>query len=204
MRLFHIATVADWEAARVSGRYTTSTRGRTLAEEGFIHASRGDQWQGVRQRFYADVTDPLVLLVLDPDRLTAPMVDESVADSDETFPHVYGPINVEAVVQTIPLDAAPPPPTPEAPPAARPLDPTPPRAPQTPTAPTAPTASFSRIYLEEMFRNVAVASTVLACVVVAALVGQQIDDEWGPISGAVLGLVVGVVAVRWRARRRSA
>ena len=46
-RIFHIATVADWDEARRQGRYTTSTRGRTLAEEGFIHASRGDQWQAV-------------------------------------------------------------------------------------------------------------------------------------------------------------
>ena len=49
-RIFHIATVADWEAAQRSGSYTTSTLGRTLVEEGFIHASRADQWQGVRQR----------------------------------------------------------------------------------------------------------------------------------------------------------
>lgn len=104
MQIFHIATASDWAAAQQTGRYTTSTRGRTLAEEGFIHASRGDQWLVVRQRFYADVEEPLVLLAIEPGLLTSPVVEESVADSDETFPHVYGPINVEAVVTVLPLD----------------------------------------------------------------------------------------------------
>jgi hypothetical protein len=58
VRIFHIATLADWTAARESGAYTTSTRGVTLEQEGYIHASRADQWEGVRARFYADVTAP--------------------------------------------------------------------------------------------------------------------------------------------------
>ena len=70
VRIFHIALRSEWDAARRAGSYTTSTRGRTLAEEGFIHASRGDQWQQVYDAFYADVTEPLVLLVIDTDRLT--------------------------------------------------------------------------------------------------------------------------------------
>jgi uncharacterized protein (DUF952 family) len=103
MRLFHIATVSDWETAQATGRYTTSTRGRTLSDEGFIHASRADQWQAVRERFYADVTEPLVLLVIDPALLTASVVDEHVPGTDETFPHVYGAIETTAVVETIPI-----------------------------------------------------------------------------------------------------
>ena len=67
----------DWEAAREAGSYATSTLGRSLAEEGFVHASRGDQWQGVRDRYYADVTEPLVLLVIDTDRLVSPVVEET-------------------------------------------------------------------------------------------------------------------------------
>jgi uncharacterized protein (DUF952 family) len=104
-RIFHLATEADWEAARESGSYTTSTRGVTLAEEGFIHASRADQWQGVREHFYADVTEPLVLLAVDTDRLEVPVLDEQVGD--DTFPHVYGPIPVTAVVEALSLEQAP-------------------------------------------------------------------------------------------------
>jgi len=104
VRIFHIATVADWEAARVSGTYTTSTRGRTLEEEGYLHASREDQWEGVRERFYADVTEPLVLLVIDTARLDVPVVEEVPAPGmTETFPHVYGPLRPEAVVETVVL-----------------------------------------------------------------------------------------------------
>jgi uncharacterized protein (DUF952 family) len=100
MRIFHIATVADWEAAQASGAYTTSTRGVTLEQEGFIHASRADQWQAVRAAFYADVTEPLVLLEIDTDLLDAPVVDEPPAPGiDETFPHVYGAIAPAAVVE---------------------------------------------------------------------------------------------------------
>ena len=104
MRIFHIATLADWMAARESGAYTTSTRGVTLEQEGFIHASRADQWEGVRERFYADATEPLVLLEVDTGLLDAPVVEEPPAPGvAETFPHVYGPIPAAAVVAVTPL-----------------------------------------------------------------------------------------------------
>jgi riboflavin kinase / FMN adenylyltransferase len=99
MQIFHVAVAAEWEAALEAGAYTTSTVGRTLAEEGFIHCSHEDQWQRVRRDFYADVTDPLVLLVIETDRLTAPVREDDVPGSDRPFPHVYGPINPEAVVE---------------------------------------------------------------------------------------------------------
>ena len=51
-RIFHIATAADWRATLATGTYTTSTVGRSLAEEGFIHASRREQVQGVFDRYY--------------------------------------------------------------------------------------------------------------------------------------------------------
>ncbi len=101
--IFHLTTAADWARAQAEGRYTTSTRGRTVAEVGFVHASRDDQWRGVRERFYADVTEPLLLLVIDPDLLTSPVVEEAAAGSEETFPHVYGPLDLDAVVDVIAL-----------------------------------------------------------------------------------------------------
>ena len=103
MRIFHLATRADWEAAQRSGGYTTSTLGRTLAEEGFIHASRADQWRGVRDRFYSGVEEPLVLLVIDTDLLTVPVVEEVPEGGTETFPHVYGVLDPAAVVEAIDL-----------------------------------------------------------------------------------------------------
>jgi glutathione S-transferase len=99
MRIFHIATASDWQAAQASGAYTTSTRGVTLEEEGYIHASRADQWEAVRAAYYADVTEPLVLLEIDTDLLDVRVVEEVPAPGmTETFPHVYGAIRPAAVV----------------------------------------------------------------------------------------------------------
>ena len=99
MRIFHIATASDWVSAQASGAYTTSTRGVTLEQEGFIHASRAEQWEGVRAAYYSDVTEPLVLLEIDTDLLDVPVVEEIPAPGiTETFPHVYGAIPPTAVV----------------------------------------------------------------------------------------------------------
>lgn len=99
--IYHLAEQADWEQAQHDGTYTRSTRGRSLEEEGFIHASSAEQWPVVRSRFYADVAEPLVLLHIDESILGSPVVHE-VGDptTGETFPHVYGPIEVAAVVDT--------------------------------------------------------------------------------------------------------
>src|SRR5688572_550427 len=59
-RIFHIATAADWRRTLETGTYTTSTIGRTLEEEGFIHASRRDQVQGVFDRYYRGAGEHLV------------------------------------------------------------------------------------------------------------------------------------------------
>jgi uncharacterized protein (DUF952 family) len=104
MRIFHVATLADWEAARAAGSYTTSTLGVTLEEEGFIHCSRADQWERVRLAYYADVAEPLVLLEIDTGLLDVPVVEEPPAPGViETFPHVYGAIAPVAVVAVTPL-----------------------------------------------------------------------------------------------------
>ncbi len=101
-QIFHIATRADWEAAVRRGAYDTSTRGRTLAEEGFIHASTREQVQPVFDRYYADAPEPLVLLTIDSARLAAPVREERVGDA--VYPHVYGPINTDAVIEVQPLN----------------------------------------------------------------------------------------------------
>ena len=100
--IFHIATRADWEATLASGTYTTSTAGRTLADEGFIHASRREQVQGVFDRYYANAGEPLVLLTIDPARLESELRVEAVGD--DTYPHIYGPIERQAVIDVVPLD----------------------------------------------------------------------------------------------------
>ena len=96
--LFHLALRCDWEAAQRAGEYRVSTLGRTLEDEGFLHASYRHQVEGVRARFYADVNEPLVLLEIDRGRLDVPVADEVPDGADEAFPHLYGPLPTDAVV----------------------------------------------------------------------------------------------------------
>ena len=104
--IFHIALASDWADAEATGSYTISTRGRTLAEEGFIHASRAEQWRAVRDRFYGDVTEPLLLLEIDTDLLDVPLVEEEAPGTGETFPHLYGPLSTAAVLRAVPFAVA--------------------------------------------------------------------------------------------------
>jgi uncharacterized protein (DUF952 family) len=101
--VFHLALASDWEGAQAVGDYRVSTLGMTLEQEGFLHAAFAHQWEGVRERYYADVVDPLVLLGIDPDLLDVPLVVETPEGADEAFPHIYGPLPVTAVVDVRPL-----------------------------------------------------------------------------------------------------
>src|SRR5437868_1957232 len=89
-RIYHLVTPATWTEA--GGDYRTDS----LAGEGFIHCSFAEQVARSANRFYAGAADLLVLHI-DPDRLTAPLRTEA-AGSGEFFPHVHGPINRAAVV----------------------------------------------------------------------------------------------------------
>ena len=105
--IYHIATRDDWERARRDGEYTTSTAGKTLAEEGFIHASQAAQVAGVANMFYRDSPDDLVVLVIDTGLVRAPVRYEDVPGADAPFPHIYGPLNTDAVVGARPLSPGP-------------------------------------------------------------------------------------------------
>ena len=102
--IFHIATAADWSAARVHGGYRVSTLGRSLDEVGFIHCSHRHQVERVANAAYRRA-GPLVLLSIDPARVTAAVKEES-GGGVETFPHLYGPLPVSAVIQVAELAPA--------------------------------------------------------------------------------------------------
>ena len=104
--LYHIALADDWARAESTGEYAVSTRGRSLADDGFIHCSFAEQVAATADRFYADVDDAVVLRI-DPDRLVSRVVVEDLDGTGEQFPHVYGPIPVDAVVEVRRLRPAP-------------------------------------------------------------------------------------------------
>ncbi len=98
----HLALSSDWEAAVAAGQYRISTRGRTLQEEGFIHACFADQVDGVARRYYADVSEPMVLLAVDVCLVGCEVRLEVPPGAADAFPHLYGPIPVGAVVAVTP------------------------------------------------------------------------------------------------------
>ena len=102
MVIYHIAFRADWDAAVTAGEYRISTRGRTLDQQGFIHASTLTQVADTANTFYADAQD-LLVLVINPARLTAPLRYDPVPGAPDPFPHIYGPLNIDAVTDTAEL-----------------------------------------------------------------------------------------------------
>lgn len=99
--LLHLTERALWEAARASGFYAGSTRGRTLADEGFIHCSLPGQIEAVAEAVYGDHPDPsaLVVLVIDGELVDAPIRYEAPEPGAERYPHLYGPLPVAAVTE---------------------------------------------------------------------------------------------------------
>jgi uncharacterized protein (DUF952 family) len=96
-QLFHITEATSWQAAQVSGQYLAAS----LKIEGFIHLSDREQVKWVGTRFYGDRSG-LVLLQIDSDRLTSELRYDEVA-GDGTFPHLYGPLNLDAIVKVWPF-----------------------------------------------------------------------------------------------------
>jgi glutathione S-transferase len=95
--IYHLALAGEWRQAKAAGVYERSTRGQSLGEVGFIHASGADQVEATYGRFYADAGEVL-LLTIAPDRLTAPVLWEPAPDTGECFPHIHGPLPLEAVL----------------------------------------------------------------------------------------------------------
>ncbi len=105
--IYHIASRAAWLAAQRAGRYSAPS----LETEGFIHCSAREQVLAVAAAFYADQAD-LLLLCIDEGKLGAdlrweaaahPAADAAPPAMSSLFPHVYGPLNLDAVIAAVAL-----------------------------------------------------------------------------------------------------
>lgn len=96
--IFHITRRDSWEQAKRAGVY----RGDTLDTEGFIHSSTPRQVIKVANRFFRGQKG-LVLLCIDPARVRPEIRYEGAGDGDE-YPHLYGPLNVDAVMKVVPFE----------------------------------------------------------------------------------------------------
>jgi uncharacterized protein (DUF952 family) len=93
--LYHITTKAEWEPSKGQAHYTPLSFDR----EGFIHASRFHQLPGVLERYYSGRND-LMLLKIDEQKLACQLIYEPSA-TRELFPHIYGQLNQDAIVEVI-------------------------------------------------------------------------------------------------------
>lgn len=93
--IFHITSRPAWETAQALGVY----QDESLATEGFIHCSTHEQVLFVANAFFQGQSD-LLLLKIDPDRLQSELRYDDVEPLGH-FPHLYGPLNTNAVVQVV-------------------------------------------------------------------------------------------------------
>ena len=94
--IYHVTAAAEWKAAQEKGFYETAS----LKAEGFIHCSEEHQVAGVLERYFSG-QDHLLKLVIDTTKLSSRYVQEWSPSTHDTFPHIYGPINLDAVVDVV-------------------------------------------------------------------------------------------------------
>ena len=101
--VFHIVGSRDWADAQGRGHYAPDA----FAAEGFVHLSNRDQVLRPANLLYCGRTD-LKLLVIEVSRLRAQVVYEPGSHGeDELFPHLYGQLNLDAVIDVVDFPCGP-------------------------------------------------------------------------------------------------
>ncbi len=93
--IYIVIAQSHWNAALTQGFYESAS----LATEGFIHASKEEQVKGVLERHFKNQAD-LLLLHIDESKLTAELKYERAPAVNEEFPHIFGRLNIDAVIKT--------------------------------------------------------------------------------------------------------
>ena len=91
MLVYHIVLPEVWAAFD-----TDLYRAPSLEAEGFIHCSFAEQLDGVIERYYKNA-DSIVVLEIETERLMSRVLNEP-STGNEIYPHIYGPINRDAIV----------------------------------------------------------------------------------------------------------
>lgn len=94
--IYHIAILADWENQTNEKEYSIES----LNEDGFIHCSKYEQLNATLKRFFEDRKD-IVVLRIDTKLLNIPLIYEAADDGSGFFPHAFGPIQKNAIVEVI-------------------------------------------------------------------------------------------------------
>ncbi len=101
-RIFHITPRACWLQQQAGPHY----RAASLSTEGFIHCSTREQLVESADLHFCGQSD-LVVLCIAAQRVSAAIRYEDLSGRGVPFPHIYGSLNVEAVVDVLPLPPAP-------------------------------------------------------------------------------------------------
>ena len=100
-KLYHILPLREWTATQKLRHYAPAS----LSQEGFIHLSTHEQLSLVQERHFKNHAD-LVLLHIDPLKVTAALKFETVYPQEAPYPHLYGPLNLDAVIRAEPIAIA--------------------------------------------------------------------------------------------------
>ena len=93
--IYHIIPIPVWKNLQAKTEY----RAASLESEGFIHASASlDQVLWVSNRIYSK-EPALVVLCVERAKVKAEIEDEMASDGAGPFPHIYGPVNLDAVAE---------------------------------------------------------------------------------------------------------
>jgi uncharacterized protein (DUF952 family) len=97
--IYHIATQADWKLAQEKGFYQPLA----FAKEGFIHACKEEQIAGVFDRYFKN-QQKLIVLHIEERKLIPPHTFVFSAVTNDEFPHIFGHLNLDAVIDTTIID----------------------------------------------------------------------------------------------------
>lgn len=100
--LYRLVRAPKWKDAAANGFFAGSDHDKA---DGFVHLSTGDQVEGTADRYFAGLTDVL-LLKLDRDRLHGDVRMERSSGGD-LYPHLYGSVPLEAVLEADPVPLGP-------------------------------------------------------------------------------------------------
>lgn len=89
----------EWTEVETEHTYAPES----IQREGFIHCATIEQTENVANRFFKGHSG-LVLLCIDTERLKSELVYEDLEETGKLYPHIYGSLNVDAVVETMPFE----------------------------------------------------------------------------------------------------
>ena len=98
--IFHLVPKKKWHNNQRYGLYRPDLKD----EEGFIHCSTADQVEDTANRFFKDQNN-ILLIVINYGKIQSDVKMEDTEGSGQEYPHIYGPLNMDAILDKIKLQS---------------------------------------------------------------------------------------------------